>query len=418
MKKYFLLFILLLIPFVVKAEDSCESVGIKIDTVNLVEKSDSVIIDKDPITECNVFNIDLTIRELGDSIGYKISIKNVSSEDYEVRKDSLVVNSDYIDYELKPLDSSNIIKAKESKEFSLIIKYSREVPVSKFVNGKYNDNKSLVINLSNDKKEERNPNTSTGIILIACLILSIVVFVILLKMRAARYSVFIIGLIFIIPFTVYALNKVEIKINPKVIIESKYTGTVYRNNAAYVLNGEAYYQHKHNGWCIYYEDVGEFNDGCSNSELFFDSEDECFDFLDRGITGTCAQYEYNVGLTDYSFDPIENLNYYLKYDVVDDMVIKSYACYVIEGQEYCLIETADNYVNNRNTMINSIGESNCFSERWNNYETSYECNFYSDYWYKVIDERDGNISVEKSCELDCFVKSNGVSSCQMTYCPE
>ena len=366
MKKYLLLIFVILIPFVVKAEDSCESVGIMIDDIELISKPDTISFN-DLDYECNNIYLDLIMREVDDVAKFEISIKNVSSEDLEVNKDSLVVNSDYIKYELKSLDSSNIIKPKESKVFSMTVNYVKEVPVSSFVNGKYIDSKNLVISLSNDKKEEKNPNTSTGLILIACLVLSIAIFVVLIKLRAPKYySLFIIGLIFAIPFTVYALTRVEVKIESYVSINQKVNGTIYTISSYKSKVGNYFYYVDSNTWWYFLVDGDEVHPGWIDLEDPFNSYDECMAYLETIDTSGystkyCSRTGNSIGLREneysYTVDNIDSY-FYLKHIINNDIVDESYTCYNDGAKEYCM-KYGDTFENNQDVLDSLFEDGEC-----------------------------------------------------------
>lgn len=85
--------------------------------------------------------------EVNDSIEYKLVVKNDSSEEYELDENSLTANSDYIEYTLKTDDDSWVVEARKSKQVYLKVQYKNDVPDSSFADGKFNDNKSFVLNL-------------------------------------------------------------------------------------------------------------------------------------------------------------------------------------------------------------------------------------------------------------------------------
>ena len=141
---------LMLMPFMVNAE-TCDLDKITIDSVTIKEKTDNVTEVEQPIIEGKKIKVNLKVMEVNDSIEYKITIKNDSNEDYELGKNSLNVNSDYIEYTLKTADDGLIVKSGETKDVYLKVQYKNEVPDNEFSDGKFNDNKSFVLNLSNDQ---------------------------------------------------------------------------------------------------------------------------------------------------------------------------------------------------------------------------------------------------------------------------
>ena len=90
------------------------------------------------------------MSEVGDNIEYKFVVKNDSKEYYELDKNSFKISSDYIVYTLESNDDSNIVKANSSKIVYLKVEYKNEVPDEAFESGAYNDNKSMIVNLSTE----------------------------------------------------------------------------------------------------------------------------------------------------------------------------------------------------------------------------------------------------------------------------
>ena len=224
MKKFLLpiLLFLMLIPFVANAE-TCDTDKITISSITLKEKSDNVKeLDKATVNGKNI-NLNLSMSKIGDNIEYKFIVKNESNKDYELDKTSLNLNSDYINYSFKTDDDSNIVKAKSSKNVTLRAEYKTEVPKDKFEKGSYNDNKTMTFQLSNKSTTNVLKNPNTGIrsyILLLLIILSLSgsSYIFLRKKKYYKIMILIIGTIIIIPTSVYALCKCEIKINSNIVL--------------------------------------------------------------------------------------------------------------------------------------------------------------------------------------------------------
>lgn len=137
MKKYILLFILLIIPFSVNAE-TCDVNKIKIESISVIEQSDNVNFKEDPTINGKEINLNLNFLEVGDRIKYKLVVKNESAEEFNL--DSSNVSTDYVDYTINSYDG-NVLKANTSKILFLTINYKKEVPSDKLVNGFFNDSK-------------------------------------------------------------------------------------------------------------------------------------------------------------------------------------------------------------------------------------------------------------------------------------
>ena len=172
--------------------------------------------------------------EIGDNIEYKIIVNNNSNEDYDLNKDSFNISSDYIDYTIESNDDSNIIKANSEKTVYLKIEYKNEVPKEAFEAGIYNDNKTMIVNLYTEDRIDipetiKNPNTSDIIALIILLLLiSGISFVLLKKKQYKKFMILIIGISTVIPISVYALCKCDIKIESNIVISNLYNGEIYR----------------------------------------------------------------------------------------------------------------------------------------------------------------------------------------------
>ena len=230
MKKLILPIILfvMFIPFYVNAE-TCDTDKISISSITVEEKSDNVTEINEASASGKNINLNLSMSEVEDNINYKIVVKNDSNEDYELDKNSFNISSDYIDYTIESEDNSNIVKANSSKTVYLKVEYKNEVPDEAFESGTYNDNKTMTVNLSTGDTISvpdtlKNPNTGVQsyiIILTLILIISITACVILRKKKYAKFMILIVGTAIIIPVSVYALCKCEIKIDSKVEIKKK-----------------------------------------------------------------------------------------------------------------------------------------------------------------------------------------------------
>ncbi len=221
--KIILLINILLFPIFIKA-DTCDNSGFSVDSIVMEEKSNNVNeLEEAEISE-NGINLHLNMNTLGNKIKYKIGITNNSDEDYELNKDSLNIKSNYIDYSLEFIDNSNIIKANSSKDILLNIEYKNEVPVSSLQDGIYSDNNDLVIDLKSNNKNviDKLINPKTGVpsyifIITIILIISGIVFILFNNKKAGLMSI-ILGIIIIIPSTVNALCKLELKVKSSVEI--------------------------------------------------------------------------------------------------------------------------------------------------------------------------------------------------------
>ena len=152
--KYLRIFlILLLIPFMVLAEE-CDVSNITITSMkpNKIEGNTEVI--SDPTFEDRTINLNLKMYNVNDSITYDLVIQNDSEEDYMIDEDTFKTDSDYIEYTLKTKDNTNVVKANSTKEVSLIVTYKKEVDDSLLTNNKFDASNTLKLSLNTSEKEQ------------------------------------------------------------------------------------------------------------------------------------------------------------------------------------------------------------------------------------------------------------------------
>ena len=223
--KLLLLSLIFLVPFMVFAEDKVENTNhsgdVYIASSELIKASDGVEeIEKPTLKDLDVkFNIKFS--EVNQSIEYKLIIKNTSNKDYNISTDNSFNKSDYITYNFKYDDGSDIIKANSEEEMLVTITYTKEVPSDKLTDGKFIEDNAMSLNLSD---EITNPSTilqrygvNTLLIIITC-----VVAFYFLKTKNIKNSlkVLILGLI-LIPLAARALDTIKVTIDSHVEIETE-----------------------------------------------------------------------------------------------------------------------------------------------------------------------------------------------------
>ena len=222
MKKIIIsLLVLILIPFMVNAK-GCEPDKITIQSVTINNKTENVSEKTIPSIKDKTINIGLNMSEVGDSIEYRMIVKNDSNEDYLLDKRTISNNSDYIDYTLETRDKTNIIKAKDQKEVYLRVEYKNKVASNLFENGVYNDNKNLKVNLSTDDSNNiLNPKTGISLIVIILLLIGIgaIIYLFIKIKKPSKVLLFIIGMTLVIPLGVYAICKFDITVDSSVTIK-------------------------------------------------------------------------------------------------------------------------------------------------------------------------------------------------------
>lgn len=330
MKKFMLpiLLFLMFIPFVVNAE-TCDTDKIIIQNITIESKSDNVEELDEATANGKNINLNLSMSEVGDNIEYKFVVKNNSNEDYELDKTSLNFNTDYINYSFAAEDSSNIVKANSSKNVTLRVEYKTEVPDDKFENGTYNDNKTMMVHLSNGNTINvpdtfKNPNTGVQSYIIIILILQLIcgsLYILIKKKKYAKFMMLIISSIIIIPVSVFAICKCEIKIESEIEI-NKLTATLIAGNKF----NEQLYEYSNYEELIRSESISESNKIIDNiisteesdTPVYMWQEGNNLYYYSKASTiylnEDCSQMFYETSfsrldLTDFNASKVINMSY-------------------------------------------------------------------------------------------------------------
>ena len=211
-----ILLVVMILPIIVLAK-TCDSNSIKIESINVKEKSGKVIENEKAKIIGNSINLNVYLIDVGDSISYDMIIKNTSEEDLELDTNNISISSDYVEYNVVSSDNSNVVPANSSKTMTVKIKYNNKVNDSSYQDGKYNDNKIMTLNISNDNTN--NPFTNDLVFIYLLLFyISLFVFIVLFK-KQKKVIVPIAVAILSIPFSINALCKSELTINSKILIE-------------------------------------------------------------------------------------------------------------------------------------------------------------------------------------------------------
>ena len=214
----FIIIFILFIPILVNAE-ICDNNKISISSITM----DNIVGDVEEINPATasgrVVNLNLNMINVGDNIQYKIVVKNDSNEDYELDRNSLNIESNYLNYKIETDDNTNIVKAKSSKTINLNVEYNKAVPDSAYQNGVFSDEVTMKVNLSSEELNNPIKNPVTGVrYLIFILLVIFILSIVFIKYSNKRKLVLLVGL-FLIPISVKALCKVDISINSSVVIE-------------------------------------------------------------------------------------------------------------------------------------------------------------------------------------------------------
>ena len=213
LKKLLLLILfLLLFPSMVLAKDTCDSNDIIIEEINIEEK-EGYPEELTPVSiDNNKINLNLEMYNIGESITYKIKVKNNSNNDYYFTKDSFNLNTDYLEYSL--LNDSEVIKANEEKSIQLKITYKEKIPEDEF-----NENNRMSITLSDTPLA--NPSTKRSLILIFFVVGTTIILTFVGEKKLIEK--FMIGIIVLltVPLITHALCTINLEINSNIIINNK-----------------------------------------------------------------------------------------------------------------------------------------------------------------------------------------------------
>ena len=210
--------VFLLLPVMVNAKPNVE-----ITKVVLGPRSETTEIVKNATFDGLNVNFNVKFSEVGDYVIYKVTIKNNDNVAYQLEQGKVFKGSKYVSYETK-YDGGNIIKAKSSKQATILISYEHEVPADKYVDGKFEEADNMSISLGDSSGS--NPQTSTtGAIILLILLLLTTGTVIVVKGNTKAKLLTVMVLSLSIPFTALAISKVTITINSKVQIVKGEGGT-------------------------------------------------------------------------------------------------------------------------------------------------------------------------------------------------
>ena len=315
-----LLIFIMLIPFVVNAE-TCDTDKILISSITVEDKSENVTELSEATVNGKNINFNVSMSSVGDNIKYKIIIKNNSDEDYFFDRNSLIIESDYIEYSIESNNDSNIVKKKSSKTIYLNIQYKNKVTNELFELGSYNINKKVQVQLSTYNSLSsilKNPNTGVELSIFVVLILTVIIAMYIL-IRKKEYTIFLLivtGAIVIIPMSVYALCKCEMNIESNVFIKkTNYNPCAFDGNmvvGARFTNGNFEYRYGQgnyssfeggwedtniDGWGVKYR-----NYGFSDKEYPF-----CSSINGEPIVYMSSMFT-NTDITNFDFNQLDTSN--------------------------------------------------------------------------------------------------------------
>ena len=219
MKKFKLLFLLVLFMFIIPNVYAAEDV--KIESINIADKSEDV----EEITPAsfNGLDINLDIRFINemDHIKYDVLVVNNSNKDYKITNKTKFGESDHIKYEYSYNSGNSIVKANSKQSMQIDITYARKVdPTELDANGRFTENKNMVVSLSRGTTQITNPKTNSLLMLLIVMAIIIVFVPIIAYRKNNKLTAMLLLVSLLLPTSILALDELQIKVNSKVTINS------------------------------------------------------------------------------------------------------------------------------------------------------------------------------------------------------
>ncbi len=200
MKKIVFLLIILLFPTFVFAKED-----VYIKNIELVEGNSTEI---EPIS-FEGLKIKSMIRFSieGGTMKYVVTIQNDSNKDYEITSVQNQKNGKYVTYSVEfNQEEGNIVKAGKEKQAYITINCN-EIEDTDLVDGKYEEEIAMNIDLSNGD----NPKTSTKTVLLVILMIAFILLTVGVLTTNKSAMVLLIALFILIPTTIFAYEKITLE---------------------------------------------------------------------------------------------------------------------------------------------------------------------------------------------------------------
>ena len=189
-------------------------------------------------------------------------------------------------------------------------------------------------------------------------------------------------------------------------VSNKFTGSIYRWSSTQVNNGDSIVSVNGTKWVE--------TDGTNEAPNTFDTESDCQADIDANGLEQYGVYCHqktvtDEGIGDYTTDASTlNKTYYLKHDVVDDIITASYICFVTDT-EHCMQGGNSSYYAANKTLLQSqeswfTGHSGSCSFGDNNSRCNSSALIVSTNSY-------GDAAAGVSYSDSCGVNRSGVSCC-------
>ena len=219
-------------------------------------------------------------------------------------------------------------------------------------------------------------------------------------------------------------QKIEVGINTEQDdgnggMDTTFTGTIYRNDTKGLNTGDMVAA----TYCAYGDMGGNRVNSCDVFNFGFNTKNECTTFIANNqdlveqyqLTNITCENAPQLLSTNYKTDPSElNANYYLKHDVVSNVITNSYVCFVYNNAEHCMKGGDGGTSFAANTQI--IKDYQTFYNLPDNQNPGCRFNSFGLYCYgggfsSVIANSDGYVIVDGSSSEGCLVDNGGSSAC-------
>lgn len=221
MKKIFILPFLLFL-FLFPQITYAEEIEVNIDSINLLEKSDTVEIINEPMYSNLNINFDIRFKEINDYVKYEVQLANLNNNVYTIDFQTMFEESDYIKYEIDISEEDKVLPENSTSKFIVTITLVKEIPEELIEENIFLEKNSLELLLTNIKGDEIfiNPRTSNNLEIILGVL--IVIFIGLTYMtfdnkKTAMIIIFICS--WMIPLHIYAVEQTTVRIETTVFFE-------------------------------------------------------------------------------------------------------------------------------------------------------------------------------------------------------
>ena len=369
--KIIMLLLVLFMPFIVNAE-TCDTSKVTISSIKLDNKTGGVTQLGEPTASGKNVNLNLAMTNEGDNAIYQIVVRNDSNDDYELDSNSLGLSSDYITYTLDA-GTDPIIKANSTRTVNLRVNYAHQVPAKAFKSGSYTDSKDLALNLSSGSSILSNPKTGASYLFYILVIsaVGVAIYKNTKKKKGSMLAILVLSVV-VIPTSVYALCKCQIKVTSSVEIQQTgFTGVIYRNDTHELHEGDSIVGRY--GWVAY--------DTVEDTEVYnsFTSKEECEEYISGGnlldamsdntapsilmsnepvavnLSNNSLVCKFTkVSPGEYVTDAKDlNKNYYIRDEVANDIITKAQVC-LYTTKEVCFTPDDEDYDENISKLTGEV----------------------------------------------------------------